>query len=295
MATLLGGLLYVLASFVGAYAALAGEHRRLPVPAGEIGPDHEDVRFTSRVDGLRLNGWLFRSPRGDGRSVILVHGWHGDREDVNFAPLARDLLRQGFDVLMFDMRASGTSQGFTQTFAHQEPRDLLGAYDFMLSRGYAPQRMAILGNSMGAATVIEAAPQLAHVGALVCDSAFAALTPTLEAGFRNDTRLPALFAAPLLAFSGILGVDLSLRPVDVVRSLPHRAFLFIQARGDDLVPPGDAPELRRASANPASQLLMLDGHAHLDTYSHDPATYMAHLLAFIRAQLGSAWEPAAAA
>jgi hypothetical protein len=37
-------------------------------------------------------GWLFRSEHPTGRSIILVHSWQGNREDVDFVALTRQLL-----------------------------------------------------------------------------------------------------------------------------------------------------------------------------------------------------------
>jgi pimeloyl-ACP methyl ester carboxylesterase len=214
-----------------------------------------------------------------------VHGWQGDREDVDFVALTRRLLPLGYDVLMFDLRGSGLSMGSNQTLAHHEPRDLLGAYDLMVAQGYAPGQMTVLGNSMGAATVIEAAPELPAVGALVADSAFADLFSTMEGGLTRYTLLPGLLAIPAIEVSRVFGVLPSLSPVDVVRSLPNRAFLFLHASGDPLLKVANADQLFAASSNPASRLDVIAGHEHLDTYSHNPSGYMTVLLAFIDQQL----------
>jgi pimeloyl-ACP methyl ester carboxylesterase len=277
--------IFLLASVVGARIVVAGSRRGFAVPASAIGHRHLDVTFPSRVDRVRLSGWLFRADHPTGRSVILVHGWQGDREDVDFVDLTRRLLPLGYDVLMFDLRGSGLSMGSNQTLAHREPRDLLGAYDLLLSRGYAPGLMTVLGNSMGAATVIEAAPELTAVGALVADSAFADLFSTMEGGLTRYTLLPGLLAIPAIEVSRVFGVLPSLSPVDVVRSLPDRAFLFLHASGDPLLAVANADQLFAASSNPASRLDVIAGHDHLDTYSHNPSGYMTVLLAFIDQQL----------
>ena len=277
--------IFVLASVVGARIVVAGSRGAFAVPASAISHDHLDVSFPSRVDHLRLSGWLFRSDHPSGRSVILVHGWQGNREDVDFVALTRQLLARNYDVLMFDLRGSGLSMGSNQTLAHNEPRDLLGAYDHMRSLGYAPGQMTILGNSMGAATVIEAAPQLSAVGALISDSAFADLSSAMQGGLTRFTLLPGLLAIPVIEASRAFGVLPTLSPVDVVRSLPRRAFLFLHARGDPLLNVTNADQLFAASSDKASRLDVIGGHDHMDTYTHNPAAYMTVLLAFINQQL----------
>lgn len=274
------------ASAVGSYVALAGNRAPLPTPAAQIGSRYDNVTFESRVDRIPLSGWLFHSPARTGRSIILVHGWGGNREDVDFDPLARRFLAEGFDVLMFDLRGSGRSGGSHETLATDEPRDLLGAYDFMRARGYQPSRMAVLGNSMGAATVIEAAPQLSPVAALICDSSFTTVRAAVESAFTHYTTLPGAFALPMLVSARLWGVD-DVSPIDVVRRLPHRAFLFIQSRGDNLLPPTSAAQLRAASLDPGSRLLLIDSHAHLATYTADPGLFMKAVNAFIAGQMAA--------
>ena len=48
---------------------------------------------------------------------------------------------------MFDLRGSGLSMGSNQTLAHNEPRDLLGAYDHMVSLGYPAGQMTVLATA----------------------------------------------------------------------------------------------------------------------------------------------------
>ena len=281
-------LLFMAASAVGSYAAVAGNRGPFATPARDIGPRHENVRFPSRIDRISLAGWLFHAGAGDSRrSVILVHGWGGNREDVDFVPIARRFLAEGFDVLMFDMRGSGQSGGSHQTLAAEEPRDVLGAYDFMRARGYDPAHMVILGNSMGAAAVIEAAPKLTGVAALICDSSFTTAGAAVENGLAQLTGLPGALSLPALAFAHLWGVNGAVSPIKVVRQLPSRAFLFIQSRGDNLIPPSSAEQLRAASKNPASKLLLINSRGHLNTFNAEPARFMRAVNAFITQQMAA--------
>jgi hypothetical protein len=70
-------------------------------------------------------------------------------------PSGGSLLPRATFVLMFDLHRSGLSMG-NQTLAHDEPRELLGVHEDAAFEGSAPGRITVLGNSLGAATVIEA-------------------------------------------------------------------------------------------------------------------------------------------
>lgn len=132
---------------------------------------------------------------------------------------------------------------------------------------------------------VEVAPQLTAVGALVADCAFADLSSAVEGGLSRYTFLPGLVAIAAMEASRAFGVLPTLRPVDVVGSLPNRASLFFHARGDPLLGVANADRLFAASANQSSRLDVIAGHGHLDTHTQNPAAYMSVLLVFIGQQL----------
>lgn len=236
-----------------------------------------------------LRGWLFHAPQSNGRSVVFIHGWQGNRVDTNSGlwEKARDMIDHGYDALLFDLRSCGSSDGSRFTLATDEPRDVLGAYDFMVHRGYAPHSMAMLGDSMGASSLIEAAPQMQDVGAMISDSAFAQLRPLVDKELPKRSHLPGIPFnwSVITAAHLIFGIDPDLRPVDVVRALPQRAFLFVQASDDDFIPSADATELYHASPDHDSRLVYLASDQHVHEYLAHPAAYMQTVYDFVDAEL----------
>ena len=107
-----------------------------------------------------------------------------------------------------------------------------------------------------------------------------------EGGLTRYTHLPGLLAIPAIEASRVFGVLPTLSPVDVVRSVPDRAFLFLHASGDPLLGVANADQLYAVSSNRASQLVVMGGHDYMDTYTHNPGEYMTVLLSFIDRQLG---------
>lgn len=279
-------------SYAGISVAMAdqltkGNHLPLSQPGSAVETPFQDVSFPSRVDKLTLRGWLFKSPSASGRSVIVVHGFHQNRvnADFNAIGLARNLLAHGYGVLLFDLRSCGESAGDRFTLATLEPRDLLGAYDFMRQQGYAPARMAVIGDSEGGAVVIDAAKDLGAVGALVADSAFAELRPILDRELPSHTSLPSIFYPGGFVASRLFGLDPDLRPADAVRALPGRAFLFIEGGDDSYVPPVNAGELRTASRNRESLLLVVPKAGHVKSFRTNPTLYLATLYRFFDQQI----------
>jgi len=257
-----------------------------------VGSDYREVTFTSRIDQLQLSGWLFRSPQATGRSVVFAHGWNQNRADVPYgaADLTGDLLRHGYDVLLFDFRATGRSAGGRYTLGNLERRDVLGAYDFMRAQGYRAGRMAFIAVSLGAAAALEAAPQMSEAGAIVIDSSFAELRPMIYKLYDQYSRgfprffIPGIIAAGRLFFS----FDPDLRPLDSVRALPTRAFLFIHGSEDEFTPLTTSRELYAASSNPASRLVIFPGSGHVQSFHDHRTDYLAAIYGFLDSQL----EPA---
>src|SRR5207244_11949273 len=118
----------------------------------------EDVHFTT-ADGIRLGGWLVACPQARG-NVIFCHGWGRNRGHV--AGLLPTLHGLGLNVLAFDFRGHGDSEGHTSTFGHREVRDLAAAVAYV--RGRFPGRpLFLVGISLGAAVSLQALPQLGDV------------------------------------------------------------------------------------------------------------------------------------
>jgi pimeloyl-ACP methyl ester carboxylesterase len=248
----------------------------------DLAPRYEDVSFPSRTDHLTLRGWLLHAATPTERSVVFLHGSDADRA---ISPdLARQFVQRGYDVLLFDLRGCGKSDGDHQTFGNLEQRDVLGAHDFMVARGYAPARLTLLGLSAGAHAMLMAAPQLADVAALVSDSAFDAAGPVLDR-FWESGGVPSWQRWLALQFGRRDGLDPSASAAGVIRTTPRRALLFIHARGDGTIPVANAQALRAASANPQSQLFLTDGRAHMATFNVDRHEYMRRVLSFIDNQI----------
>ncbi len=277
----------VLSIYMGATIGTAP--RDVPQVQAQLGTRYEDVQFRARTDHIVLKGWLFHADHPNGRSVIFVSGWKANRVNAIDVPVGHDLLTKGYDVLLFDTRGTGLSDGPRQTLGALEQRDVLGAYDYMKTR-YAAARMVVYGFSEGGAAVIMAASQMPDVGAIVSDSAFAELRPVIDKGWSDATHLPGATDILGILVLRYLDIDPDLSPAAAIASNRGRAFLLFHSAVDALVPVNQAEELKRESQNPGTQLIVVaQGRAHADTYTAvgEAPTYLASLYAFLNAQIGA--------
>lgn len=146
-------------------AAVLHPHRRHV--SGTLSLPHRDVSFES--DGVVLRGWLFPAMVPGRRvTVVALHGIADNRESTVW--IAERLARRGFDVLAYDSRASGESDGDACTYGYYEKRDLSRALDRLGVR-----RAILVGNSLGAAVALQAAAEDSRVIGVVAADTFSDL------------------------------------------------------------------------------------------------------------------------
>lgn len=249
-----------------------------PVPSA-FGWAYRDVSFRDSA-GLVLRGWWIPGVRD--QTVVMVHGWTSSRRE----PMGRAayLHAAGYNLLVFDLRGHGSSDGGYTTLGWAEPDDVRAAVRF--ARTQSPGPIALIGYSMGAAAVVEAAA-VAGVQAVVEDSGFATALDVVRWTFTRISGLPANpFADPLLALSAAdLGIDLArIRPIDAAARLTV-PLLAIVGTADTLVPPSQGYALYHAALGP-KELFVVPGAGHVAGYSADPQRYGQVVLDFLATHLG---------
>ena len=122
------------------------------------------------TDGTTLRGWSIRPLHGNGDAVILLHGVADNRMGmIGYTDL---LLRHGYAVLLPDARAHGESGGKLATYGIKEAGDVRRWYDWV-EQAEQPRCIDGMGNSMGAAQLLESLPAAPGFCAVVVESPFA--------------------------------------------------------------------------------------------------------------------------
>ncbi|NLG50563.1 MAG: alpha/beta hydrolase [Chloroflexi bacterium] len=102
--------------------------------------------------------------QGHPRLVVTAHGLMRSMNDQQMAQLV-GVLAERYDVLTFDFRGHGRSEGVSALHFGQAAEDLLRVLHYAASLHY--EQVAVIGYSMGAAAAIIAAAQGAPVDAVV--------------------------------------------------------------------------------------------------------------------------------
>jgi len=237
---------------------------------------YESVRFSAR-DGVSLSGW-FVPCAGAKQAVVLLHGYGSTRTQM--LARAKLLHDHGYAVLLYDARGQGLSTDALVSFGWFETRDLLGALDFLRTRGFS--NFGLLGASQGGATIALAAAELRDVHWVVLESVYPTLRNALDRRFRQTLGLPGWLASSLLTpFAewrlGVSTADIS--PRNAIAQLPC-PLLVMAGENDVHTLPADAREVFDRAHEPKS-FWLVPGAAHIDLYGFAKEDYERHLLAFI--------------
>lgn len=128
-----------------------------------------DVSITT-PDNTTLRAWLLKPNYTSGNAAIVLHGLGDNR--LGMVGYANLLLAHGYTVLLPDARAHGTSGGQFATYGLLERNDIHQWLDFLDSAVH-PACIFGLGESMGAAQLLQSLDTHPKICAAVAESSFA--------------------------------------------------------------------------------------------------------------------------
>jgi uncharacterized protein len=216
---------------------------------------HTDVSLRT-ADGLTLRGWLFPSQAKMRRGLMIyLHGIGDDRRGA--IDLAARFGPKGYDILGYDSRGHGESEGRYCTYGYFEKRDVQAALDSL----HAPSAI-LFGSSLGASVALQAAAVEPRVRGVVAQSPFSDLDTIVR------ERAPEL--APRSVVDAALdaaGKRAGFPPSDVspLADAPRIQVpvLLIHGAADSGTAPAHSERLY-AQLRGLKQLLIVPGKGHLD-------------------------------
>ena len=249
-----------------------------------FGLAYENVSFKNS-DGLTLKGFFIPAKNKSNATIIVGHGYPFSKSDVLiFAPF----LAKKYNLLFFDFRYFGESQGKYTTVGWKEQEDVLAALDYLKTRkDIDKSKIGAIGLSLSASTFIMATEKTSDIKAIVADSPYSSLDKMIERTyfiFPSITKLPFVWLTKLYAkiFFNIDTKEIS--PKKSIKEIKIPV-LLIHGEKDSQIPVENSKTLYEASNKNLTELWIIKDADHGYSYAINKKEYEKRVLDFFEKNL----------
>jgi uncharacterized protein len=251
-----------------------------------FGIEVEDIVFSS-FDQTKLRGWWMEAAPG-APTVIILHGLTKNRTDVIRTALM--LRRSGFNILVFDGRGHGDSEGRNITYGFYERRDVESVIEILVaSKKIEKGQIGLAGESMGAAIALQVAAYNSCISAVWADSSFSSLMRIAQDCAHRATRLPVPVLSPLLwtikklaNYRGRFNME-SVAPVVLARAIRCPVFL-VHGAADELIGSAHSESIYNALGG-NKKIWIVEGARHTRSVCRAKLEYSECILSFFKEHL----------
>lgn len=239
--------------------------------AFETPAEVEDVLFQT-PDGLQLHGWFMPAQASAGAegaprpTILHVHGNAG--HVAGHATFSEFLTNAGFHVFVFDYRGYGRSDRGGRLTRQKLLADTHAAIDYLRARtDVDPQRIGMLGYSLGAVIGLAAAAEREEIRAVA-----------VAAPFGSWKSIARDHLGPVGGLLARAGMDADAAAC----ALGDRPLLILHGTADTIVPVAHAERLAEScrAAGVAPEVMIVDGADHVDLL--DPPAVRQRVISFFQ-------------
>jgi len=237
----------------------------VPLKPFPVTPDAADILYEDihldTADGLKLHGWKLHAEasKPDKKTVGTILFFHGNGDNVSTQlPNTFWLVKEGYDLYVFDYREYGLSQGKAELDTVISDMELMIAYT--VKQLPVNEKLIIMGHSLGGAMAIYAVAHSDYrdrIEALITIEAFSDYHDVTQ-DVLSKSWLFWLFQWPL-SFT----VDNSYRPLDSIGLISPIPVAIIHSKSDEMIPMYHAERLFAAAKEPKTFLLINSNHSNV--------------------------------
>jgi dipeptidyl aminopeptidase/acylaminoacyl peptidase len=238
-------------------------------------------------DRIVLRGWYVVPRHWNGRVVLLLHGLSDNR--MGMVGYAEFLSKEGYSVVMPDLRAHGNSEGSLESYGFYESGDVKTWVDSIL-RKLGVKSIFGLGESLGAAILLQSLSKENRFSAVVAESSFCDFRTI---SYERIGQLigcgpmgAKIFFVPMVE-TGLAAVRL-MHNLDLATISPLRAvsrtrtpILFIHGLADQNIPVSNSRKLLKSALAPA-ELWEVANAGHSASYGRSPTEFKARVLGWFQ-------------
>jgi dipeptidyl aminopeptidase/acylaminoacyl peptidase len=242
----------------------------------------ENVSFPT-TDGLTLRGWFF--PGEDPTAPAVLYAPATAKDQRQGLSLVAPLHQAGYQVLLFNYRGYGSSEGspFNFSYGARESFDVDAAVHY-LSETRGIRHIGAIGHSAGAVSLILSAARNPRLDAIVVAAPFTSLQDIWE--HNRPAAFPTLlYNLSLRLFELRKGFSRQqVRPLDVIYRIAPRPIFFIHGTADRRITIEQGSSLFQAAGSP-KQIIYLPGASHDQVRSPGLDSLISQIVLFFDASL----------
>lgn len=201
--------------------------------------EKENFKLISE-EGYNLTGQLIKNPIPSKKYIVFCHGYGFNR--IGSVKYVDIFLKEGFNVVLYDHRNSGESEGEYTTMGYFEKEDLKKVIDYMYNRFGKDIIVGTHGESMGAATVILHCAEDKRVKFVIADCPYSDLRKQLAYRLKIEHKLPqfpflnvaSIFSKKRAGF--FFGQISPIRVIEAHNGLADIPIFFIHGDADAYIP-----------------------------------------------------------
>ncbi len=238
----------------------------------------ETIYLTTK-DGIKLQGWYLKTAGTAKGTVVMFHG-HGSTKSGIILE-SEEFRKMGYNTLLMDFRAHGSSGGNTTTIGYYEAEDVDLAYDFIKNKG--EKNIVLWGISMGAAAISKAiSDDDLQPSKIILEMPFGSIVKAAE-GRIKMMHLPPEPLAALITFWG--GTEhgfwaFNMKPAEFVKKI-NCPVLLQWGNNDPRVTRGEI-DLIYANITAPKKLVVYAGAAHESLCKKENEKWMSEVQNFLK-------------
>ncbi|MFY0675037.1 MAG: alpha/beta fold hydrolase [Bacteroidia bacterium] len=249
---------------------------------GEIGLDYDSVSYSGYED-FKLEAYYIPTTSVSATAtIIMVHGIRAYKE--HFLRKAPDIIAQGYNLVLVDLRAHGDSEGKFCTFGVKEKHDIKALIDVLIEK-YNCKNIGIWGQSLGGAVAMQSLALDSRIQFGIIESTFSnfekiahdyikRMGPFLPEWYRNFMIYRGEQMAGIKAENG--------NPMDAATNITQPV-LIIHGTADNRISFDYAKENFEALKSENKTFLPVESATHTNVWQVGGLSYFEQIYSFINA------------
>jgi len=243
-----------------------------PDTPNNYGLKYENVTFTTS-DKIKIKAWLIGSEKAKG-TVIVGHGYPFNKGNILSTT---KFLYPDYNLLLYDHRYFGESDGFITTVGIKEVEDVKAAVNFVHKKFGKEKPIALYGFSLSASAMLMSKTE---VNAIIADSPYS----DLDTMINHIYRIFGPLKFPFVKFTGLLSlIFFRTHPKSVSPALSIKntsiPIMVIHGKEDTQIPIDNAYLIK--ASNPNIELWIVPNADHGEAHALFKKEYEIRINSFL--------------